>query len=240
MANILRSTAPLQDLDNHVLWDDFTAERTDLQWIDTIADGGTAEIADGANGIMTLSVVDSTDNDEVYLESAVETFLVAANRSLYFRTRIQFTEINTDDANIAVGFANAPGADLIIDDGAGLKTTGNWFSIYKVDGETVWRANCRNSTATGAGSALGTLSNTTAGGASYQVLEIFINDFDGTNVEVLYKVDGQYLTDSNNLVIRHRLAISGSTEMAAFFGAKSGGANPETLNIDYCYASQNR
>ena len=225
--------------------DDFTGDQSDLFWVDTITDTGTVLIGDAANGIVALVPSDGTvaDNDEAYFNTANELFLVNTTRSLYFRAYIQFTEANTDDANIAVGFMNAVAANAIVDDGAGLKTSGNWFSIFKVDGETVWRANCRNSSDTGSGSALGTKSLTPAGGSAYQCLEIFIDYDGGTNVVVSYKVDGNYLRDaasSLNQVIRHRLPITSSTEMQAFFGVKNGGANLETLNVDYVFAAQVR
>lgn len=228
------------------IFDDFEKAQNDRDWIDTATDSGSATVGDAASGIMALVPSDGTvaDNDETYLEGANECFLVAAGRTLYAMASIQFTEANTDDANIAFGFMSAPGANSIVDDGAGLQTTGNWFAIYKVDGETVWRVNCRNSTATGAGSALGTKTLTTAGGATYQTLEIFIIPLDSTNVEVTYKVDGLYLrnADANSAddIIRHKLAIASSTEMKLFFGVKNGAGNLETLNVDYVFASQSR
>ena len=228
------------------VFDDFTADQSDLAWVDTITDSGTVLIGDAASGVATLTPSDGTvtNNDETYFATANELFLVNTTRSLYFRTRIQFTEGNTDDVNIAVGFMNAVAANAIVDDGAGLKTTGNWFSIFKVDGETVWRANCRNSTDTGSGSALGTKSSVTAGGAAYQDLEIFIDYDDGVNVVVSYKVDGVYLRDSassTNQVIRHRLPITSSTEMQAFLGIKNGAdTTAEALLCDYVFASQVR
>ena len=127
------------------IFNDFEKDQADTDWIDTITDSGTVTIGDAASGIAALVPSDGSvaDNDEAYFATANELFLVNTTRSLYFRALIQFTEANTDDANIAVGFQNAVAANTLVDDGAGLRTTGNWFSIFKVDGETVWRANCR-------------------------------------------------------------------------------------------------
>lgn len=236
MANVVRFAPTLESLDNHIIFDDFWADQSDLFFLDTPTDGGSAAVGDAANGIMTVTTTnDNTDNDETYLESANETFLIAAGRSLYFRTRIQFTEASTNAANVAVGFASAVAADLLVDNGAGLRTSGNIVSIYKVDGGTVWRCNSRNGSGT-----TDTASTTTAGGASYQVLEIDVTDWDGTNVVCTFKVDGVALRDSNNVVIRHTLAISGSTEMAAFVALKNGTTADETVLVDYIYAAQTR
>ena len=37
-------------------------------------------------------------------------------------------------------------ANLIVDDGAGLRASGTVIALYKVDGETVWRFVTRNGT----------------------------------------------------------------------------------------------
>ena len=227
-------------LSHNTFWlaDDFWYDQSDLFWTDTITDSGSVAIGDAANGIATLTPSDGSvaDNDEAYYQTTNELFLVAANREITGQAYLQFTEANTDDANIAFGFANAPTANMIVDDGAGLRASGNWFAIYKVDGGTVWIAGCRNST-----TVYTNTSSTTAGGASYQKLEIFIKDFDATNVVVTYKVNDSYLRDSTtNLVIEHRLPIASSTEMAGFFGVKNGFTNLETLLVDYAKFTQTR
>lgn len=242
MANLVRFAYPLWDLESFFIFDDFWQDQSDINWIDTVTDTGTVTMGDWENGQVELDPSDATvaDNDEAYMGSASENFLVASNRSLYFRTRISYQEQNTDDANIAVGFANAVAANLIVDDGAGIRTTGNWFSIFKVDGETLWRCGCRNGTATS-----NTQSTTTAGVANdqtnWQTLEIHVHDFDGgTNVQVTYAVDGLLLRDTNNLVIKHTSLIASATEMQAFLGVKNGGANNELLYSDYVFAGQTR
>jgi hypothetical protein len=243
MSNLARFVSPQMDLDTFFISDDFAWDQTDLSWVDTITDSGTALVGDAANGIMVLLPSDGSvvDNDEVYLATPNEVFLVAVGRELYFRARIQFTEGNTDDANVAMGFQSAVAANSIVDDGAGLRVTGNMFAIYKVDGGTVWRCGSRNGSGATSANVVDSVSTTTAGGAAYQVLEIFVKDWDGVNSEILFKVDGLYLRDTNGLVIRHTMAIASSTEMQAFFGMKNGASTTvETLNIDQVFASQSR
>jgi hypothetical protein len=236
MANLARFVSPLVDLDTFYIFDDFWSDQTDLTWIDTVVGTTpTASVGDAANGIMAL-LTTATDNDEVNIESANEVFLIAANRQLSFKARVQFTEANTDDANVGVGFVSAVAAETLVDDGGGMRVTGNLATIHKIDGGTTWRCTSRNGTETTTNT-----SSTTAGGASYQVLEIVINDFDGVNVSILYKVDGVFLRDTTTGdIIRHTLLIASSTEMAAWAGAKAGGANAETFNVDYILASQTR
>lgn len=238
MANLVRFTSAQAELDTFRVFDDFWMDQTDLTFVDTITDSGSVAIGDAANGIATLLASDGSvaDNDEVYYATANELFLVAAGRSLYFETYLQFTEANTDDANVAAGFMSAVAANAIVDNGAGLRTSGNWFSIYKVDGGTVWICGCRNSS-----TVYTNTTSITAGGSSYQKLGIEIVDWDGTNVLVTYRVDGVLCRDATtNLVIEHRLPITSSTEMQAFVGAKNGDTNLETILVDYVYASQTR
>ena len=138
-----------------------------------------------------------------------------------------------------VGLANAANAaNLIVDDGAGPRATGNLFVVEKRDGETEFRLTSRNGTAVTT-----TLSTTTAGVSndlnSFQEIEIFVFDLDGgTTVEVNAKVDGMYLRDTNNVVITHRRLIASSTEMMPFAAVKNGSANNELLYVDYIYAHQ--
>lgn len=237
MADLNRFTAPLWDLDTFHVWNDFEEDQSDIRAVDTVTDTGTVAIGDTARGVAVLTPSDGTvaDNDEAYLATPNELFIFAAGRPLYGRFRIQFTEANTDDANIAVGFQNAVGANSIVDDGAGVKTSGSTLAIYKVDGGTKWIcASACNGVATT------TTSTTTAGGASYQTLEIVCQDFDTTNMEVVFKCDGVRLKDSNNNDIRHFVPIANATEMSLWAGVKNGGANLETLNLDYWYGAQKR
>ncbi len=236
--NLSRYTAPLRDLDTFYVFDDFDKDQSDLWAVDTITDSGTAAVGDATRGIMVLTPSDGTvaDNDEVYLATPNELFIFATNRPLYARGRLQFTETASGVYNAAFGFASAVGANLIVDDGAGLRASGCIAAIEKRDGETTWRLSTRNgSTVTSTASA------TIAGGSSYQILEIFIHDWDGVSMQVSGKVDGNYLRDTNGNIIRHTVLIASATEMQLFAGAKLGAiTNNDTLNLDYWYAAQAR
>ena len=238
MANLARYTHPLIDLDVSFVFDDFTADQSDLFFVDTITDSGSAAVGDARCGIMTLTPSDGTvaDNDEAYLASANELFIFTANKPIYGRCRLQFTETAAGVYNAFFGFLNACAANALVDDGGGMRASGCIAAIVKVDGETVWRCVSRNgSTVTS------TTSTTTAGGSSYQVLEIDVIDWDGVSMQVLFKVDGVYLKDTNGQVIRHTVLIASATEMQVAVGAKLGAAtNNDALLVDYIYAHQLR
>lgn len=173
----------------------------------------------------------ATDNNEVMVRSTNEVFKFQADAPFVFESQIQFTEANTDDANVAVGMADAAGANLLSDDGGGDNIGNSGALIFKVDGETVWRCACEIN-----GTIKETQSVQTAGGSDYQTLGIVGRAVDGTNYEFTYFLDDKPLTDSNNKAIKHTLAYASATDMRLVAGyLKAGSANSETLLIDRAY-----
>lgn len=238
MTRKARYTAVLNDLDTFHIFSDFCEDQTDLLFVDTVTDSGTVLMGDAARGVAALTPSDGTvaDNDEVYLATPNENFIFASGRPLYARVRLQFTETASGIYNAAVGFANAVAANLIVDDGAGLRASGCIVAIEKRDGETKWRLTTRNGSTVSTG-----LSQITAGGAAYQTLEIEIEDFDAVNMVVTAFVDGVPMRDSNNFPLRHFVAIASATEMQGFMGAKLGAiTNNDVLNVDFAYFHQLR
>lgn len=240
MANVVR-TAVL-DLctceDVVIIQDDFLYDQIDTAgFIDTVTDAGTVTMGDAVGGVAVLYPSDSAigDNDEAYFASPNEVFKLAAGKPLYGKARIQFTEANTDDANIFFGFSNAFAADLIRDNGAGMRTTGDFIGLYKVDGGTKWICISQVN-----GTAVTTTSATTAGGASYQKLEVEVVDHDSSGGYATFKVDNEYLKDTNGITIRHAVPYASATEMQVGFGVKNGSTNAETLNVDWVVAVQQR
>lgn len=195
---------------------------------------GSATIAagDAAFGIVTMSGVDSTNNLEIYLKQTRELFLFAANKPFSIECRIQYTEANTSAMNLAFGVANAVAADLLIDDGGGMRASGSLAAIYKVDGGTVWKT-CSQISSTQNIST----STKTAGGSTYQVLRIDVMPVSSTIAEVTYFVDDVQLLLSTGRpgqnLIKDQLTYTGATEMQLFVGMKQGSTSPETVLIDY-------
>jgi hypothetical protein len=238
MPNLNRFTRPLWDTDTFFVFDDFQKTLVAGEWVATLTDLGTAAVGDATRGILTVTPADATvaDNDEAYVASAKQLFLFAAGRPLYGRCRLQFTETAAGIYNAFFGFVSGVGADTLVDNGGGMRASGCVLAIYKVDGETVWRAVARNgSTATVS------QSTKAAGGAAYQDLDIIAESPDQVNLTVTYKVDGEYLKDANGLVIRHSVPIASASIMSLAFGAKLGAiTNNDTLNVDLAYGAQRR
>ncbi len=210
--------------------EDFENYTTAGRFTTVASDSGTVSVSDGAKGILAIVPSDGSvgDNDESYVKGTNETFLMAANKSIWFEALVQFAEANTDDANVIVGMVNAVAGDLLVDNGAGPKASFSGFVFYKVDGGTVWR--CRSSVGT---SYTDSITNVTAGGSAYQRLSIEFRAIDSTLGEVSFLIDGAVVNDSNNRPIKHQITFTGATEMQIGAGVKNGGTNLETLNVDY-------
>lgn len=221
----------------HGFFQDFNYYIADDLFTATASDSGAVTETDAAGGVVDLAPSDSTaaDNDEIYLHQSNETFLFAANKPLQFDARIQFSEANTDDANVAAGLSDAVAADTILDDGAGVAASFDGAVIWKGDGDTVWSFTTSNAT-----TQTTSTSTTTAGGSAYQVLTIICRHQDASNCSLVPLVDGQQLKDSNGNLIEHKIAYSGLAEMETFVGLKNGSTNEESLLVDYISCWQKR
>lgn len=221
----------------HGIIDDFDWYVTAHLWTITATDAGAVTQNDAAGGTVSLTMSDGTvaDNDEVYLATSKEVFKFADDKPLVFETRIQFAEANTDDANVCVGLKDAVAANSILDDGGGPSASYSGVTIFKVDGSTVWQ--CESSLA---GTQITTVSQHTAGGTTPQVLRIEWMPFSTTQAHVTFFIDGKPMLDANGKPIMHTMTYTSATEMQAFVGGKNGGANLETLVVDYIAAVQKR
>lgn len=198
--------------------------------------GAGVAITDAAGGVVTLTT-GGTDNNECYLHTTKELFKFASGKPLFFEARIQYAEANTDDANVIVGFLDAAGANALVDDGAGPKSSYSGALFFKVDGGTRWNVE------TSIGATQTTLELTatdsidrnahTAGGSSFQVLRIEVTPRNATEAEASFFID-------NIHVAKIYFTFTGATEMNAVVGVKAGGANSEVVSVDYISAWQLR
>jgi hypothetical protein len=217
---------------------DFEEYTTAVGGFSTVAsDSGTVSVADGVKGIVALVPSDGTvaDNDETYMKGTNEVYKFANDKPLRFEALVQFTEANTDDANVIVGFKDAVAADTILDNGAGPAASYSGAVFFKVDGDTYWQ--CEVSIAgtqqTGYAYLPGTTTKITAGGSAYQRLRIEFQPMSSTVGEVRYWIDGV-------LVKVFSFTYTNATEMQECFGVKNGAGNLETLNVDYVSCKQVR
>lgn len=222
---------------NFGFFDDFLEFVTGDLWTDTSGDtGATIAVGDAAGGINVLTT-GGTDNNEAYLLTTKEVFKFAQDKPIVYEARLQYAEANTDDANVCFGLMNAVGADSIVDDGGGPKSSYSGAVFFKVDGGTRWQAESslagtQTTTDLSAANSLDKFAKT-AGGASYQTFRIEVLPVSSTVAEVSFFIDGVH-------VAKHNLTYTSATEMNAFVGVKAGGANSEVVNVDYVAAYQVR
>lgn len=242
MELLARNRMIFEDFDHAVVdGTDSTNAIGDPRWVITADAGETqAIVAAGTDGTIFSLACDGDDNDEAYLATNVELFKFAAEKPTTFETRVKYTEASTDDANIFAGLMDAVGADSLVDNGGGPKATSSHMLFFKVDGDTVWSVeNSIGSTAkTTKLDADGSLTGEaiTAGG-SFQKLSIVhrpTGGTGGTTADIMFYVD-------DVLVAKHKdQTVASATPMSIGYGVKAGGANTETLLIDYSLGSQVR
>jgi len=236
----LMPTGWLESVNNMSIFDDFYSEAlASLTYITSTADGGTALVGDAVGGkiVVLTSAASDTDNDENWLTTINEVFLAGDGKDIEAKGIVLFTEAATSAANVFFGFGSTMGtANFLVDDGGGVRTSGNAIGIYKIDGGTVWRCVTRWGSTT---SVLDTVSTQTAGSSSYQTLAVSIKDGGaaGTSLVSFY-VNGDQLKDSSGNPIIHYFVNSGATEMQFGVQIKQGSATPESITIDKWFASQ--
>lgn len=218
------------------VWNDFINFTTAQDgWSSLAADTTvTVTAGDAAHGILAIDI-SNTDENEGSVFTTKEVFKFADKKTMVFETKIGFTAATT--ANVAVGFTDAVGANLMQDAGAGPKASGSMAIIYRQDDAgTKWR--CRSQIGAAVGKS-DSLSSTAAGGD--QVLKIEVKPVSSTVAEITYWCDGvQLKDDTTGVAIKHLLTYTNATEMQAFVYAKTGGSAALVVNVDYIAASQLR
>lgn len=239
----MRTLQPNADFDyrrlEYVEDDDFQQYVTGDSLTLVASDSGTAAVQDAAGGVILISPSDGTvaDNDETYLKGTKETFLFAADKPLEFRSRLKFTEANTDDANVIVGIKDAVAANTLQDNGAGPPASYSGAVFFKVDGGTVWWFE----------TSIGTSQVTTqiadvanAGDGTYREFAILFRPITATTGEIVPLIDGVQCRDTNGVPIKHAITFTNATEMQRCVGAKNGDTNHEQLYVDYIRCRQLR
>lgn len=201
---------------------------------------GSIDGSDAVKGIRVITTGGSAD-DEAWMRSRQQVFKFQSGKPFHFQACVQFTEANTDDGVLAIGLTDQAGAALIQDGGLAIKSGNLDGALFlKFNGETFWRAfssvdtDSQNTALNATDKNNLTRTAQTAGSSAYQVLEIEgfpLND----QYQIVYSIDGVE-------VARHiAIDISGGTEeMNVVFFVKAGGANAETLNVDYTQTYQKR
>lgn len=199
-------------------------------WTSLAGDSGSSVAsADGHGGIVRLTT-GATDNNEAAVISTVEPFLWGDGKPGEYEAGINFTDIAANDCGVAFGVSDSLGANTLVDNTAAPSITTTGALIYKLAGGTVWRCYSKNGAAVN-----DTASTTTAGGV--QRLNICAHAVDGTNMVLLYFVNGNQLVDANGLAIRHLVPFASAGEMNLGVYAKTGTTTSVVVDVDFIYGA---
>jgi hypothetical protein len=230
---MLEGGAPLAGFDpfeTFVLRDDFETYHATNRWTAVVASTGSAalEATAPAGGQIKLLTA-ATDNDSTILKAPVN-FVGLAGRRIAFEIRLMLTEGNTDDAGVVVGLTSDQAATLMQADGAGPVASGSHVVFFKVDGGTKWQFETSNGATQTTDTDVGARTSATW----VRLGAVLEPSADGLSYSVTPYVDGVQAGDAQTLLIAS-LAVMGFTILL-----KSGGANVETMHVDYVMAVADR
>jgi hypothetical protein len=85
-------------------FNDFTKFDADDEWTVTQATQGTADVIDGAGGLLQLDAASATADQGVQVQHSTETIKLTAGKRAYFEARVRLTD-TIDKAQILIGFS---------------------------------------------------------------------------------------------------------------------------------------
>lgn len=201
-------------------------------------------VNDGASGTNTANsvvggevsiVTAAADNDYHFLkETGAGHFKVATGKPIYFVARFSLTEANTDDANFVFGISSVVDSTLLGADGAGPASSYSGALFFKVDGTMTVQFETSNGSTQTTNASVATFTS----GVVYQV-GFAIDPGDGTTAIVTPWVYNE-TTAVRSVGTPHKLAIASIAAGSVVWGVKAGGANAETLKVDYVRCAQKR
>ena len=234
-ANMMRNTHGFEDDMQGFI----TAIVTDAYTLVT-AVNGSVSIADAVGGRVNIkSAAATAGNEDAYLVREPEAFLFAANKPLIFEAYVQATEDDTNQNNLFVGLTNAAAVDLLVNDGAGPKTSGTTVAFFKKDGGLNWWVHASLSTLQTSVelTAANSLDKTVhvGSGSAYQLLRIEFAPKNSTQADLLYYIDDVLVYKITDYV------FTSATEMQAVCGTKDGDSADEvTITLDFWWCYQTR
>ena len=213
-----------------VFEDDFFAQRSTKaapagNWVQVEDDGKTGPdviAIDGVGGVYHM-FCDGDDNDECYLATVGESWLMATGKPLWFETKFTFTNSATTAGVFCVGIANGGGdADTMQDTEAGPLASYDGFYFFKQSAETAISFETSLAGAQVTNAALQTFTS----GTTYR-LGVY---YDGVTTVTPYV---------NDVAGTAHTMATNTSQGNIFFGVKSNGAE-EYIAMDYIKCVQMR
>lgn len=204
-------------------FEDFVEADANSRFTDT-NDGGTGTnvLLDGQGGWLSV-VTAAADNDYHLMSSGTEFVRMQASKPFFFEAKIRLTEANTDDANWVIGLSDTLTTGFLANDGGGPAASYDGAVFFKVDGTMAIQFETSN-----AGTQVTNANVAAFSSGTEYTLGISFEPGNGTTGNVIPYVNGVAGTT-------HAITLSGLEEMHLIFGVKAGGANAETLSVDYLF-----
>lgn len=196
--------------------DDFHTYDTTFVWGLTEDGTATQVLLDSVDGVLEMANGAAADEEEQYVFSIAENYLLVPGNPVWFEALFTITEANVDDVNLIFGLSEDTAANLMQDAGAGPDANFDGCVIYKVDGGTVWSAMCSDGAAQTPVADIGPFLD-----AAPQRVG-FIYDGAGTVTPYANGVAGTPIITN----------LPTGTAMHIVFGVKNGDTNIETLLMD--------
>jgi hypothetical protein len=234
---------------NPMVQDDFYEDFQHLDLVGVWADiGDTAHVISPAGTSSALTTTGGTIQDQAWLATNRK-WLLSQYRPLLFEVQMNYAEVNTDDANVLLGFDDVPALDIMTDSGGGTDTSYDGFNFHKKFGDTQWSVESSN-----AGTQVTNMVQSTRvqpGGGVWQKFRIIVDPISSTVCNINYalgigdnantaggthfEICKDYTTGN---IIQHQITMTGLVAMAAVIGAKTGVGTTQTLLWDYVRVSQ--
>ncbi len=234
----------------HGFFEDFDHIVSADRWTKILDTGATQLVIDGAGGILEI-LNDTTDEDGSAIETTAELFQVLEGKPLTMSCRLQITEGDVQEANVAVGFSTVVTVDTMQITDLGPIATYDGAMIYKTGGSVSSSANTQWSVAvSNATTTTQTLTDAPVVSGDWQSVRIDITPINATDFEVTYFIDVNGGTDwvqmrqdgvnPRSPAIKHTGLITSMDAMHVFAIVKNGNAAADKLELDWIQAWQKR
>lgn len=230
-------------------WEDFEQFVSGDLFTSIEGDSGAATAnTDAVGGQVTLTT-GATDNNECYLHTTKELFLIANNKPIEVYFRLAFAEGSTNISNVILGLMDAPIANTTLgDNGTGPRASYSGAVFFKEDGQTLWSvetslATTQNTTQLTAKNSKDGIAKTAAGGAAvFHEFKIRIDPVSATAASAKFFINQADDADNSSfpLVYEQEFTYTSATEMDVVVGIKAGGGTTEIVTVDTIAARQIR
>lgn len=222
--------------------DDFWSYTSTQVWTthNTAVGGESTAVSTSLIGGQVVLTTGGTQANQAGFASTVQGFKCANNEPLQFEAALQYTDANSHDAGIFMGFADVLNATVasgpLITNGTALKASMTCFGFAKLSTGTNWSVVSQVTTTQTTNTT--TIAADDGASGALHIFRFSVEFISTTQVDVTFFIDGaQCMDNSSKLPIKHTITF-GTTAM--FLGATcvAGSAHSQTPGIDYMYGGQ--